>query len=48
MTKTNFVWAKMKMYSAWPAKICETPPENISKPKKADGLSCVYFYGTYN
>lgn len=50
MEQTNvvFVWAKMKKYSAWPAKICEDVPENIPKPKQTEGRVCVYFYGTHN
>lgn len=48
MSTTDFVWAKMKKFSAWPAKICERPPEYIPKQRKNDGCVCVYFYGTYN
>lgn len=48
MNTSIYVWAKMKGYSAWPAKKCQTPPEDIKKPKNTAGYACVYFYGTYN
>lgn len=47
MDTENFVWAKMKHFSAWPAKICENP-KDVPQPKKTEGRICVYFYGTYN
>lgn len=47
MNTENFVWAKMKYFSAWPAKMCESPL-NIPKPKKIEGRVCVYFYGRHN
>lgn len=47
MDTEKLVWAKMKNYSAWPAKICESPA-SVPKPKKIEGRVCVYFYGTYN
>ena len=48
MDKTKFVWAKMKNYSAWPAKQCEIPPDHIPKPKNFEKKVCVYFYGSKN
>lgn len=44
----TFVWAKMKKFSAWPAKVCENIPDNIPKPRKIEGRVCVYFFGTHN
>lgn len=44
----SFVWAKMKKYSAWPAKICVNAPDHIPKPKNVEGRVCVYFFGTHN
>lgn len=48
MSSENFVWAKLKGYSWWPAKICAIPPENISKPKNFHKQICVYFFGSHN
>lgn len=44
----EFVWAKMKGFSAWPAKICSTAPINVPAPKQTANLKCVYFFGTHN
>lgn len=44
----QFVWAKMKKMSAWPAKVCEIAPDHILKPKKSEDRICVYFFGTHN
>lgn len=48
MTTSNFVWAKMKMYSSWPGKICESLPDHITAPKNIGDRALVYFYGTHN
>lgn len=48
MSNSVYIWAKMKGYSAWPAKICSTIPQNIKQPKTTKKLECVYFFGTDN
>lgn len=40
----NIVW---KGHSAWPAQIC-SPPEHLKKPKDAQKLKCVCFFGTFD
>lgn len=40
------VWAKMKNYPPWPAKIVDPPP-SIKPPKNKKG-HCVYFFGAGN
>ena len=41
------VWAKMKGFSEWPAKI-EMAPEHLKRPTTKKAMHCVFFFGTYN
>ncbi|ELU08923.1 hypothetical protein CAPTEDRAFT_206999, partial [Capitella teleta] len=43
----DYVWAKMKGFPAWPAKVVEPKPGMKKPPAKAK-KTCVYFYGTEN
>lgn len=39
----EFVWAKLKGFSAWPAKICSETPANVPIPRHTRNLKCVFF-----
>lgn len=47
-SKNHFVWAKMKKFSFWPAKLCDDVPIHIRKFKRSENQICVYFFGSHN
>lgn len=43
----DLVWAKMKNFSPWPARIVE-PQKNMKRPVMKKPMHCVFFFGTQN